>query len=111
MVGAVKNPITREERARAVVVLRGLTARDLALKSVREISEGVDFGFGTRVLHRMRRELLQNVEGDMSDFVMPIDSQVVAQQAALENIAAIVTKTYSYCGDNETIASEDALQL
>jgi hypothetical protein len=63
--------------------------------------------YHTIATHRRRfvREFFQ--EGDMN----PDGEQEVSAQAALEEIAKTYTKTYSYCGQNESIASESALDV
>lgn len=100
------------ERARVIAEMNALPRMMLEYLSPIHLVNLFKAQVGAETVMKFKRTVLKSRSEETNDMQGKFskDALLIRQQMTLENIAAWVTKSGAYCGDAETVGSEDTLK-
>lgn len=98
------------EKARASVIFRTLTLRELQLIPLRRLARLYKLRLSLNQLWQIKNQFIQAGGNDMNNGETN-KFQDIGAEVVLEQVAGVTSKTFANLGDAEKISSEDALRL
>lgn len=98
----------KREVARLVSTLQTMPVGLVNLVNINQLIKGLNLDLSYSTVLNIVKDFRKGLEGKESMAGKDKQPQGADNQIVLEQIAAIQTKTFAYCGDGESIAAEDA---
>ena len=99
------------ERTKVATALSRIDPARLSFMQAKEIKRELNSPLGCGTIRKIRNQIYKAREGMMARKTKEGKVEQIGQAIVLERIANVISKSYVHLGDNEKVASEDALTM